>query len=194
MTERIGTTGRTGPRAALAGVTALLLLLAGLLTAAGPAGARESGLLDVTCTPPSSANVTYNPPLSNTPQVSTASLSWQLGPCVSTSVPGLTSGTHSAVNPPRERTCLELLNTAAETRTITWNTGATSTLSLNRTTTVAGAVLVVTFTGTVTSGLFAGDTVVATQTGPATDILLCTLGLGTVSGVYSAMVVEITSV
>lgn len=186
--------GRPRLRFLLTGGTALLVLLVGLLTASVPASAHESGLLDVTCTPPSSASVTYNPPLSNTPQVSTSSLSWQLGPCVSTSVPGLTSGTHSAVNPPRERTCLELLNTAAETRTVTWNTGATSTLSLNRTTTVAGAVLVVTFTGTVTSGLFAGDTVVATQTGPATDILLCTLGLGTVSGVYSTMVMEITSV
>ncbi|WP_299538911.1 hypothetical protein [uncultured Streptomyces sp.] len=187
-------TGRPGFRTSFSGVCALLLLVVGLLASAGHAQARTNGLLDVTCTPPSSASVTYNPPLTNTPQVSSASLNWQLGPCVSTSVPALTSGTHSAVNPPRTRTCLELLNTAAETRTITWNTGATSTLSLNRTTTVAGAVLVVTFTGTVTAGLFAGDTVVATQTGPATDILLCTLGLGSVSGVYAPMVVEITSV
>jgi hypothetical protein len=175
-------------------MAALLLLLVSLLAFAGPASARGAGLLDVTCTPPSSASTTYNPPLTNTPQVSASSLSWQLGPCVSASVPGLTSGTHAAVNPPRSRSCLELLNTAPETRTITWNTGDTSTLSLNRTTTVSGAVLVVTFTGTVESGLFTGDTVVATQTGPATDVLLCTLGLGTVSGIYSAMVMEITSV
>jgi hypothetical protein len=58
---------------------------------------------------------------------------------------------------------------------------------------VAGAVLVVTITGTVTSGLFAGDTVVQTVTGPATDILLCTAGLGTVSTVYSLVALEITS-
>ncbi|MGW8064249.1 hypothetical protein ACVV2G_18730 [Streptomyces ziwulingensis] len=49
-------------------------------------------------------------------------------------------------------------------------------------------------TGTVTSGLFAGDTVIVTFTGPATDILLCTAGLGTVSSVYSAIALEITSV
>jgi hypothetical protein len=161
---------------------------------AGPASARANGLLDVSCTPPSSASSNYSPPLSSTPQLVTSSTNWQLGPCVSTSVPALTSGSVSTVNPARERTCLELLNTGPAETTITWNTGATSTLSTIRTTSVAGAVLIVTYTGTITSGLFSGDTVVATQTGPATDILLCTLGLGTVSGIYQTMVVEITSV
>jgi hypothetical protein len=56
-----------------------------------------------------------------------------------------------------------------------------------------GALLVVTATGTVTSGLFSGDAVVVTQTGPAANVLLCTLGLGTVSGIYSTLVLEITS-
>jgi hypothetical protein len=164
-------------------MTALLLLFASLLAGMGPASAREAGLLDVTCIP-----------LSNTPQTSTSSANWQLGPCVSTSVPGLTSGTHSDAGAPRERTCLELLDSRTMVRTVTWNTGDTSTLTLNRTTTVSGAVLVITMTGTVTSGLFAGDTVVGTATGAATDILLCTLGLGTVSSVYTTTVLEITSV
>ncbi|MGW0607853.1 hypothetical protein [Streptomyces sp. NPDC002644] len=52
----------------------------------------------------------------------------------------------------------------------------------------------VTFTGTVTSGLFTGDTVLHTITGPATDVPLCTLGLGTVSSIYSIVTLEITSV
>ncbi|MEW2266286.1 hypothetical protein ACGF5T_31915 [Streptomyces sp. NPDC047853] len=67
-------------------------------------------------------------------------------------------------------------------------------MSLNRTTTVAGAVLVITYTGTVTSGLFSGDTVLLTITGPSTDITLCTLGLGTVPSTYGVVVLEITSV
>lgn len=194
MAKRIGTSSRTGPRAALTGVTALLLLLVGLLTTAGPASAREDGLLDVTCTPPSSSITTYTPPLTSTPQVVGATSSIQLGPCVSLSTPALTSGTSVISPPPRSRTCLDLLAAGTEVRTVTWNTGATSTLSLNRTTTVAGAVLVVTFTGTVTSGLFAGDTVLRTITGPSTDITLCTLGLGTVPSVYGVVALEITSV
>ncbi|MFD6620162.1 hypothetical protein ACFWFB_33515 [Streptomyces albidoflavus] len=62
------------------------------------------------------------------------------------------------------------------------------------TATRVGAALVVTQTGTVTSGLFAGDAVVMTQTGPAADVLLCTAGLGTVSGIYGLVTLEITSV
>jgi hypothetical protein len=194
MAKRIGTSGRTRTHAALSGVTALLFLLVSLLVSAGPASARESGLLDVTCTPPSSSSTSYSPPLTNTPQPSATSSSWQLGPCVSASVPGLTSGAHSDTGTLRPRSCLELLGSGALTAAVTWNTGDTSMLSLNRTTTVVGAVMIVTMTGTVTDGLFTGDTVIATFTGPATDILLCTAGLGTVSSVYSAIALEITSV
>ena len=53
--------------------------------------------------------------------------------------------------------------------------------------------LVYTLTGTVTSGLFTGDTVLQTSTAPATNILLCTLGLGTVSSIYSLVTLAITS-
>lgn len=40
-------------------------------------------------------------------------------------------------------------------------------------------------TGVVTDGLFQCDTVISNQTGPATDVLLYTAGLGTVSGIYT---------
>ncbi|TDT42580.1 hypothetical protein EV562_101550 [Streptomyces sp. BK208] len=185
---------RPAPRTIVSPVTALLFLLTGLLCTAGPASAKSDGLLDATCIPPSSSNLTYSPPLTNVPQVSTPSLSWQLGPCVSTSVPALTSGTATVTGTPQPRTCLELLSAGQGTRTIHWNTGATSTMSLNRTVTLAGTALVVTHPGTVTSGLFAGDTVVITETGVATDILLCTAGLGTVNSINNLITMEVTSV
>ncbi|MFD6620050.1 hypothetical protein ACFWFB_32935 [Streptomyces albidoflavus] len=169
-------------------------LLAWALSAATPAHASAGGLLDVTCTPPSSTVSTYTPPLTNTPQISRSTISRQFGPCVSLSHPEVTSGTSSSVNAPRERSCLDLLGSGSSTITITWNTGQTSTLSTNFTSTVAGAVVEAVGSGTVTSGLFQGDTVVMDMTGPATDILLCTAGLGTVSSVYSTMVLELTSV
>ncbi|MFH8755945.1 hypothetical protein [Streptomyces atroolivaceus] len=175
-------------------MTTLLFLLVSLTLAAGPASARENGLLDATCIPPSSSNVAYSPPLTNSPQLTTATINWQLGPCISASVPALTSGTMVDYVPPRSRTCVDLLAPGTETKTVTWNTGATSTLSMNRTVTVVGATLVVTHTGTVTAGLFAGDSVVGTETGVATDITLCTLGLGTVGSTYNLMTLEITSV
>ena len=47
-------------------------------------------------------------------------------------------------------------------------------------------------TGVVTSGVFAGDSVLTNFTGPATDITLCTLGLGAASSIYTVVTVEIT--
>jgi hypothetical protein len=77
--------------------------------------------------------------------------------------------------------------------TITWNTGHTSVLTVNQTGSVVGGLFVVTQTGTVTAGLFQGDPVVRTTQAPATDVLLCLLGLGTVSTIYSVGELAITS-
>lgn len=194
MRKRIDTSFSASPRIVLTAMTALVLLLAGLLVPAGPAAAQGAGLLDVTRTPPSSAVSTYSPPLTNTPQMTSASASYQLGPCISLSQPQVTSGTSVLTRPPRLRTCADLLGASSGTFVITWNTGQTSTVSANFNTTVAGAVLTVVGTGTITSGLFQGDALVMNLTGPATDVLLCTLGLGTVSSIYSAVTLEITSV
>lgn len=194
MTKRIGTSRRAGPRAALTSVTALMFLLVGALSTAGSASARESGLLDVTCTPPSSNTAAFSPPLTLAPQNVGVNSSFQFGPCVSLSTPAITSGTSVATAPPAPRSCLDLLTASPTTRIVTWNTGATSTLSMNRTVTMAGAAIVLTYTGTVTSGLFAGDTVLMTSTQPSTDITLCTLGLGSVSSTYGVVTLEITSV
>ncbi|MFH8755935.1 hypothetical protein [Streptomyces atroolivaceus] len=194
MKKRVGVSFNATPRIILTAMTALVLLFAGLLAPTGPAAAQEAALLDVTCTPPSSAVSTYNPPLTNNPQKSSASASYQLGPCVSLSQPQVTSGTSVLTRPPRLRTCTDLLGASSGTFVVTWNTGQTSTVSANFNTTVVGAVLVVVATGTITSGLFQGDALVMNLTGPATDVLLCTLGLGTFESIYSALTLEITSV
>ncbi|MFI9005860.1 hypothetical protein ACIGNX_01335 [Actinosynnema sp. NPDC053489] len=160
----------------------------------GPPGTASAGVLDVTCTPPGSETTTYTPPLTTAPQAVTISSSTQYGPCASLSNPAITSGTRSRTTSDPEQTCLDLLDTGSSTYTITWNTGQTTTISANRTATVVGAALVITFTGTVTSGLFTGSTVVQTNTGPSADVLLCTAGLGTVPGIYAVVTLEITSV
>ncbi|MEU4449306.1 hypothetical protein AB0K14_38250 [Actinosynnema sp. NPDC050801] len=147
----------------------------------------------MTCTPPSSNSITYTPPLTATPQDVAGSSSTQYGPCVSLSNPAITSGTRTASGPARGLSCLELLRNGSATLTITWNTGQTSTISFNYTVNIVGAAMVVTYTGTVTSGLFAGSTVLQVNTNPATDVLLCTLGLGTVPSTYALVTLEITS-
>ncbi|MEU4745961.1 hypothetical protein AB0G02_36625 [Actinosynnema sp. NPDC023658] len=164
-----------------------------VLTVLGPAGTASAGVLDVTCTPPSSQVDTFTPPLSMTPQNVTVGITSQLGPCVSLSNPAITSGSinFSALVP--GLSCLDLLQSGSITYTIVWNTGQTSTVSANYTVTIVGAALVVTRTGTVTSGLFTGSAVLQVITGPAADVLLCTAGLGTVSSTYSLVTLEITS-
>ncbi len=157
---------------------------------APPAAADALG---VTCGPPSSQTSTFTPPLTNTPQPVTVQVSTQYGPCTAASAPGLTSGSRTAAISYPNRSCLDLLDSSPLTFTITWNTGQKSTISGNTTATVVGAALVVTVTGNVTSGLFQGGSVIQTVTGPATDITLCTLGLGTVSSIYSLVTLQIQS-
>ncbi len=180
------------PLRAFAAVVTAAVSVSALLVL-GPAGTASAGVLDVTCTPPSSQNTTYTPPLTMAPQDVTVGGAAQFGPCASLSNPAITSGSSALTAPVRGFSCLELLNGGSFTFTITWNTGQTSTISANYSATIAGAALVITRTGTVTSGLFAGSTVLQVLTGPAADVLLCTAGLGTVSSVYSLTTLEITS-
>ncbi|MFD9950597.1 hypothetical protein ACFWYW_57330 [Nonomuraea sp. NPDC059023] len=165
-------------------LTALTVLstAAALLVAAAPAQAVPG---DLVCLPPTSSTVTYTPPLSTSPQTVTIKTTNLFGPCTSVSVPAITSGTFTGSFVVPNRSCLTLAGSGASTSTITWNTGQTSTLSLNYTTTIAGAVYTSVITGVVSGGLFAGDSVISNQSGPATDILTCTLGLGTVSSIYT---------
>lgn len=164
-----------------------------VLTVAGPAGTASAGALDVTCTAPSSQTVTYTPPLTATPQTVDVDITTQYGPCVSSSEPDITSGFRTYTGREPARSCVDLLDNGVSTFTITWNTGQTSTVVANRVVTIAGAVMVATHTGTVTSGLFAGGTVIHVATGPSADVLLCTAGLGTVPGVYALVTLEISS-
>jgi hypothetical protein len=167
-----------------------LVAVAGTLVNVAPA---HAGVADVTCTPPSSNTATYDPPLTLTPQDGSITTETVHAPCVSLSVPALTSGLSMSSISVKNRSCLDLLGPGSSTSVITWNTGQTSALKVNYTATIAGAVYTVNQTGVVTSGLFAGDAVVRTLTGPATDILLCTAGLGTVSNLYTTVALEITS-
>lgn len=177
-------------RTALASLLTAAAIVFSVVATATPATAST---LDVTCIPPSSQTVTFTPPLTKAPKPVTVTASTQYGPCTSPSVPALTAGSRNATIFYPSRSCLDLLDSAPVTFTINWNTGQQSTITGNTTASVVGAALVVTITGNVTAGLFAGDSVVQTITGPATDITKCTLGLGTVSSIYALVTLEITS-
>lgn len=172
-------------------VATLIMWVSSVVIPAAPASA---GVLDMTCTPPTSVLNSYSPALTLAPQTVTVTTTALYGPCVSLSQPAITSGTRSATVT-TTTSCADLLGPGTFTYTITWNTGQTSTLSTNYTRVAAGALYTVTATGVVTAGVFAGDTVLVNYTGPSTDITLCTLGIATVSNIYLPLgTLEITSV
>ncbi|MFT7839838.1 hypothetical protein Q5530_27160 [Saccharothrix sp. BKS2] len=174
----------------VASVLAAVLMTVASIPLVAPGTAAAVGL-DLTCTPPSSASLLFDPPATNSPQTMALSVSRQYGPCVSATRPDITSGHSSATGTSQGATCLSLLGANAITIPITWNTGETSTLSGNNVSSLSGLALTVVTTGTVTSGVFAGATFVHTIIYPSTNILLCNLGLGTLSALYGQVVLEI---
>ncbi|WP_283136099.1 hypothetical protein [Rhizohabitans arisaemae] len=167
------------------------LLLALVVSGTLPTAASASGP-EVTCTLPSSNIVTYNPPLSSTPQSVTVTTTYQYSSCVSTTQPGLTSGTRTTVST-QTRSCPDLLTNGTFTLTINWNTGQSSTATGSYSAVSAGVAIVLTLTGTVTSGLFTGSNFLQVNTAPSAEVLLCTAGLGTLSGLGSQVSLQITS-
>jgi hypothetical protein len=85
--------------------------------------------------------------------------------------PAVISGTSNSSFPAAPTSCLRVLNPGSGSKTVTWNTGQTSTFSYNKVSSNVGS-NVVTETGIITSGLFAGSTAVETVTGAA-DTLQC---------------------
>jgi hypothetical protein len=69
--------------------------------------------------------------------------------------------------------CLNIFDPGSGTKIIKWNTGQTSTFSFNRVGSNVGGATVVTETGTITAGLFVGDTAVEEIIGPTLDSPEC---------------------
>lgn len=101
-----------------------------------------------------------------TPRVTTLTVDEIFAPCISPSHPGITAQSHSSFQT-RPITCLALLSPNSFTKVLTWSTGATSTFAFNQVATTVGGNTVVTLTGVITEGLFAGSTAIETIAGPA---------------------------
>src|SRR5438132_1684097 len=100
------------------------LLVALMLPAA--AVTAQAGLLDVTCE--GTQTVTYSPGLLVVPGQQTIHTETSYAPCVSVSKPAVHSG-EAVGNTTANISCETLLQGGRATRTITWNTGQTSTFT-----------------------------------------------------------------
>ncbi|MFI9010007.1 hypothetical protein ACIGNX_22520 [Actinosynnema sp. NPDC053489] len=135
-----------------------------VLLGAAPVGAVQQ---DVTCagTATTTTNLIYSPCVSSDPTLTAAtSGSTFTGPGSCLTLPGFSSGTS----------------------VLTWNNGNTSTFAFNATTAIVGGNVVITRTGTITAGRFAGDTAIRVVTYPAPNPLGClTTGVTSRTGVVT---------
>src|SRR4029079_17400676 len=122
----------------------VLISAAGVSVASTPA---HAAVADVTCTPPGSVLVTYNPPLTLTPHNVTVTVNSLYTPCVSSTDPTLTSGLSTFTFSAPNRSCASLLGPRSATPKGTWNTGQTTTMSLNSTANIVGGVYTVVTSG-----------------------------------------------
>lgn len=150
----------------LTAALAALPLATGLMLTAPAAHAAGA---DVTCT--GTETVAYQPGLLLTSQAVHVSVAGILAPCGS-SDPGLTSGNYNE-DFTTTLSCSTLFAGRSGTRVFHWSNGQSSTFAFNRALNNVGGQTTVTFTGDITSGEFAGDTVVEQVVFVTPNLLQC---------------------
>jgi hypothetical protein len=166
----------------ISGISMVAFLVAAAF-ASPTAGAAHAGVQALSCT--GGEHATYAPALTNTSRNTTITVSDALGTAASPGVcvdigNSITSGTASATVT-RTASCDELGAPESGTRVFSWNGGGTSTFGYTREVIRADATTQIVFTGTITAGVFAGDTAVLTLTVANTALAACAgAGLATI--------------
>ena len=128
----------------------------------------------VVCT--TTSTWTYSPGVVLVPRPVVTRVEDRYTSCLSPTGSSVTGGS-SSFTVERDAGCLEPVAAVPETRVITWDDGRTSTFSYTVTVSSLPGLDVVTKTGTITAGAFAGHAAQATQVAPTLDLLQC-LGQG----------------
>lgn len=147
---------------------AVLFALFSAVAPAGVAGADTTG--DVVCT--TNSTWTFTPGIVLVPRPTVTQVHDEYTSCVSPTGSTLTGGASDFIVE-REAGCLEPVAVVPETRVINWNNGETSTFSYTVTVSSLPGLDVVTKTGTISAGEFAGSVAQATQVAPTLDLLQC---------------------
>ncbi|MDX3763956.1 hypothetical protein [Streptomyces sp. AK02-04a] len=161
---------RTSPHIRAVTVRAAVALLFATLIGSAAAVPTQAAVLSASCT--GTEDVTFDPGLTLIAKPTHVTVNGNLSSC-QTSAPGITSATYRE-EPTDTLGCAAPVVPGTGTRTYRWNAhDVTSTLTYTRTVSNVGGAIVVTYTGTITSGLFNGHTAtqIITQTPP--NPLLC---------------------
>jgi hypothetical protein len=137
-------------------------------------------LVSLTCISPSTNAIGFNPPLTLITQSTAVDRTTAYRNCSSPAVPAIREGyEHRAFTIPDD--CALMLGSPGPANfTITWNTGQTSNLFVNRSASISGNTLTVSYSGTVNAGLFLNRSVRQTFTGSAIELNQCLAGTGSV--------------
>ncbi|WP_027343145.1 hypothetical protein [Hamadaea tsunoensis] len=157
---------RTITRTLLA-AAATTLVAAGVAVAPTPVSAAVG---DLVCT--ASGTTTFSPGLTLTPRTQDIDFDIAYSGCTSTNGATVTSGGRSG-SFTGVRGCLTIPPSASGTVVVTWNDSTTSTISGTSQSVDTGGQTVITLTGTVQSGRFAGDEFIEVLTQSSLDLLTC---------------------
>lgn len=171
------------------GIGLLALLIGNVVSAAGPVHA--AGTATISCT--GWSYTTYSPGMTTTIRPLLVSVDGDLGLVDEHSPTGtcVASGT-AATSGERDATavltlgCDQLL-TETGVETVVWNDGQSTSFQFTATVAHTAAAVVLTETGTVTSGEFLGEHVVETFTAPNTALLACLTPTGVTSLNYATV-------
>jgi hypothetical protein len=172
-----------------AGISLLLLLTGDAMAAAGPVHAASAAT--ISCT--GWSYTTYSPGMTNTVRPLIVSVDGDLGLVDEHSPTGtcLAAGT-AATAGERDTTALLTLGcnqllTESGVETVAWNDGQTTSFQFTATVAHTAAAVVLTETGTVTSGEFLGEHIVETFTAPNISFLACATPAGVTSLNYATV-------
>ncbi len=130
---------------------------------------------------------TYDPPVTLTPQMTTIHVVGNLPLCP---LGGSVSSVRWDYSTSNMKSCVDLLTPNSGTMKLLYNDGLTSDFTYTTTITVVGGNNVVTQTGTITAGEFAGATAEAVKTQLAIDPL-CIGGIASSAGATTLTIVSV---
>jgi hypothetical protein len=183
-------TSRTRRRLRTRSPGPIVLAVASFTLMIGPGSPAHAAPLDVTCT--GTQHVKISPGLLLAPRDVTLTVNAIYAPCTSTGVSGLMSATNKASFPIPGASCLNPFDPGSGTKVLTWNTGQTSVFSFNRIGSNVGGSNIISSTGAITSGLFAGATATEVVVGPSLNTLNCLAEPG-ITDRYTTILLHITS-
>jgi hypothetical protein len=147
------------------------LTVVGVLLSIGPSHQARAAEIDASCVGTQHAHI--SPGLTFQPRDVTVTVKTIYSPCASPTTPTVASATQNSSFVVTSASCLNPFDPGSGTKVLTWNTGATSVFSFNRIGNNVGGSTVVTETGLITAGLFAGDNAIEQITGPVVNTLDC---------------------